>query len=142
MAWRIQCSNEGCKDKDTWAGNIVYLINDRLDKDGWILCGHCGNPGYIKKSFALQEKGEFWKPYLRGVIRLGNVGDVYQPFVFLVSYTSDETPRDVWFCYYKDTRSSGGRLKMGYGPGGPPVLKAKQVVGLIDKMRDVGVSFE
>ena len=155
-AWDIDCF-KGCEK--TWTGNILDLIKNHLDENGWILCGHCGNKGYIKKEFQLQEEGEFWKPCLTGVIRLGSKDkddkdDVYQPFVFLVSYKSEgsdkpeETPCDVWFCYYKDTRKYennrkiGGNLKMGYGPGGPPVLKANQVEGLVKTMRDLGVSFE
>ena len=38
---------------------------------------------------------------------------------------------DVWFAYYKDMRKQGGRLKMGYGPGGPPVFSAEEVLDLV-----------
>ena len=141
MPWHIQCCNDACK-KDTWAGNIDDLLNkDYLDADGWILCQHCHKPGYIKKEFKLQEEGGMWRPYLKGVFKLGDEGEVYQPFVFLVSYAPDETPMDVWFCYYKDTRPQGGKLKMGYGPGGPPVLGAGSVEWLVGRMRELGVSF-
>ena len=139
MAWRIQCSTKNCDD--TWAGNIVYLINDHLDEKGWIVCGHCRKSGYIEKRFRLQEGGT-WDPYLRGIIRLGDKGDVYQPFVFLVSGGANDSIGAAWFCYYKDTRKIGGRLKMGYGPGGPPVLGVKTVVGLVDTMRSLGISVD
>ena len=54
----------------------------------------------------------------------------------LVSYSADpeEPPEDVWFAYYKDTRKQGGRLKMGYGPGGPPVFSAEEVLDLVEQM--------
>ena len=141
MAWHIKCSNKEC-EKTTTAGNIVYLINYHLDENGWILCGHCGNKGYIEKHFDLQEEGETWDPYLRGIITLGNKDDVYQPFVFLVSDKPNAPIGAAWFSYYKDTRSSGGRLKMGYGPGGPPVLDVKTVAGLGDRMRSLGISVD
>jgi hypothetical protein len=34
----------------------------------------------------MQEVGEVWEPFLRGAIPLGESGDTYQPFVFLISY--------------------------------------------------------
>lgn len=44
---------------------------------------------------------------------------------------------DLWFSYYKDLRDhpradgSPGRLKMGYGPGGPPVIGKSQLLELL-----------
>lgn len=76
----------------------------------------------------VQEAGDRWEPFLRGAIRLGASGDTYQPFVFLVSYEPAGTVTDVWFSYYKDLRDSGCRLKLGYGPGGPPGLGAGDVL--------------
>ena len=84
----------------------------------------------------------WWKPYLRGIIPLGDKGDVYQPFIFLVSDGANDSIGAAWFCYYKDTRKDGGRLKMGYGPGGPPVLDVKTVAGLGDRMRSLGISVD
>ena len=98
--------------------------------------GHfkCGGPGFVERSFELQEPGERWEPYLKGAIPLGEPGDTYQPFVFLVSYKPDGPATDVWFSYYKDLRDTGGRLKLGYGPGGPPVLGSEQLLGLVKKL--------
>ena len=45
---------------------------------------------------------------------------------------------DVWFSYYKDLRDTGGRLKLGYGPGGPPVLGAVDVLKLVRQMVALG----
>ena len=140
MGWSIKCRDKDCGE-ETWARNIVELIEDHCDDMGWIRCAACNNAGYIKKSFDLQEPGEVWEPHLRGVIRLSDEpNDTYQPFVFLVSGTPNEQPSAVWFSYYKDTRTlAGGRLKLGYGPGGPPVLEASKVVELVDKLEERGL---
>ena len=136
MSWSIKCTDSKC-GKETWASNIVDLISSHRDKDGWFLC-QCGKNGYIEKSFKLQEHGETWEPYLRGIIPLGNPGDTYQPFVFLVSYKPHGPANDIWFSYYKDLRTSGGRLKLGYGPGGPPVLGKDSVIHLVRRLKDIG----
>lgn len=133
MGWLIRCCDENCAG-ETWAINIDDLIKKHCDKQGWFLCNNCGNAGYVEKKFKTQE-GEAWQPYLKGVICLGAPGNIYQPFVFLVSYALNEEPEDIWFSYYKDTRSMpGGKLKLGHGPGGPPVLKADQIVELVNIM--------
>jgi len=137
MGWTIQCSNKDCKT-ETWAANIVDLINDHTDENGWFFCSQCGSSGFIEKSFDLPEPDHTWEPYLRGVIRLGNPDDAYQPFVFMVSYEPDGKVNEIGFSYYKDTRGSGGRLKLGYGPGGPPVLGTGQLLSLLKKLCDLG----
>jgi hypothetical protein len=149
MAWQIDCGNPQCL-QPSWASNIAELIGSFCDNDGILICRNCKKPsGYIRKNFNLQEEGETWNPILRGVVKLGQVDDTYQPFVFLASYEGDEeegkppTPiidlpiTDLWFSYYKDLRShqrgdgSFGRLKMGYGPGGPPVIGIPQLLELL-----------
>jgi hypothetical protein len=91
MAWNIKCTDSDCAQQ-SWANNIVDLIANHRDGQGWFLCP-CGKHGYIEKHFELQEVGEVWKPNLRGVIPLGESGDTYQPFVFLLSYQrSGESP--------------------------------------------------
>ena len=52
----------------------------------------------------------------------------------MVGDCGDNPPGDVWFSYYKDLRPDGGRLKLGYGPGGPPVLDGESVVELMAHM--------
>jgi hypothetical protein len=97
MAWLIQCSDKKCKGQ-TWAKNIVDLIRLHCDEDGYFLCGQCKKPvGYVEKSFELQEIGEKWEPFLRGIIPQGSPGDSYQPFVFLVSYKPGSPVNNVWF---------------------------------------------
>ena len=136
-AWSIQCANNECGEV-TSPVNIADLLkgNGYRDDQGWFLCGTCGSSGYILKQFKLQEGGE-WKPYLRGLIQPPLYGDKeggYQPFAFLVSYSPEASPEDVWFAYYKDMRKQGGRLKMGYGPGGPPVFSVEDVLDLVSQM--------
>ncbi len=132
MGWQIKCTESDC-GQQSWANNIVDLIANHVDGKGWFLCS-CGKYGYIAKRFELQEPGEVWEPYLRGVIPLGESGDTYQPFVFLVSYEPSGDVTDIWFSYYKDLRSSGGRLKLGYGPGGPPVLGKASFLSLLSQL--------
>jgi hypothetical protein len=133
MAWNIKCTDLDC-GQETWVSNIVDLIEDHRNDGGWFQCPSCGENGHIKKEFKLQEVDGIWKPYLRGVIPLGRPGDTYQPFVFLISYTPSGEATDLWFSYYKDLRSSGGRLKLGYGPGGPPVLNKAKFLSLLSKL--------
>jgi len=71
MGWSIQCNDTSCKAY-TLATNIVDLIDNHTDKQGWFVCNQCGSSGFIEKSFDLQEPGHTWKPFLRGAIRLGD----------------------------------------------------------------------
>ena len=130
MSWSIECCDSQC-GKVSLAANIVDLIENHRDENGLFQCSACENRGYIEKSFSLQEPGETWEPYLKGILPLGEPGGTYQPFVFLVGGTAKDEPQHIWFSYYKDLRSIGGRLKLGYGPGGPPVLSIEQVLSLI-----------
>jgi len=134
MAYAVKCL-KGCLEI-SWPGNIIELLESR-DKRGFFKCA-CGHHGYIEKRFALQEKGETWEPYLRGAVVLGDQDHTYQPFVYLVSYSPDGPINDFWFAYYKDTRESGGRLKLGYGPGGPPVLSGDQLLSLLKELITIG----
>jgi hypothetical protein len=134
MGWLIKCPT--CRN-EARASNIVDLLTNHRDEDGWFLCSR-GHHGYIEKSFALQEAGDRWEPFLRGAIPLGTSDRTYQPFVFLVSYEPTGEVTDVWFSYYKDLRDTGGRLKLGYGPGGPPVLGATDVLKLVRRMLALG----
>lgn len=136
MGWTIKCHSKDCQEA-TWAENIVDLIQNYRNGEGWFTC-NCGHSGYIEKSFQFQEEGEVWEPYLRGIIPLGDTDDTYQPFIFIVSYTPDGDCKDVWFSYYKDLRSDGGKLKLGYGPGGPPVLSKDMVKLLLRSLKEVG----
>ncbi len=129
----IKCV-QGCDD--VRVDNVVQLLSHR-DDHGLFKCSK-RHDAYVEKSFALQEKGQRWEPFLRGAISLGEPGDTYQPFVYLVSDAPAGKIDDLWFAYYKDTWPTGGHLKIGYGPGGPPVLSTGQVRTLLAKVDDLG----
>ena len=63
---------------------------------------------------------------------------MYQPFEFLTSAGPEEDPSAIWFTRYQEMRTQGGRLKMGYGPGGPPVFEAKDIVDFVAGMIERG----
>lgn len=138
MVWIVNCTNENCGEV-TSAINIVELLNNCRNEEGWFICNACNSEGYIEKSFNLQEPGEVWAPNLIGALRLNeDEQDTYQPFVFLVSDNPNMPPNGVWFCYYKDTRLyPGGRLMLGHGPGGPPVLSFDQVRNLVEMLNQI-----
>lgn len=137
MVWVIKCTKH-CKDSSVKAWNIIELLEKR-DEQGVYFKAACGHPGYVEKHFEIQEKGESWEPFLRGAISLGQPKDTYQPFVYLVSYEPDGPINDIWFSYYKDMRATGGSLKLGYGPGGPPVLGSGDLLALIGRLIAIGV---
>ena len=139
MGWLITCSTARCS-QESWAFNVVDLIQNHRDENGWFQCSTCRGKGYIQKSFKLQEQGERWEPFLKGVIPLGKRGDTYQPCVFLVGYSPTDKPQEVWFRYYKDTRPTGGQLKFGDGPGGSPVLSINSVLSLVETMANGGLA--
>lgn len=136
MGWQIKCIDKNC-DCGNWASNIANLIEDCVDDNGWFISA-CGRRGFIEKDYNLQEQGETWKPFLLGAIRLfvRDENTTYFPFVFLVGNDPRENSNgpvtDIWFSYYKDLRGkNGGRLKLGYGPGGPPVLEKSMLIKTI-----------
>ncbi|MDD5457734.1 MAG: hypothetical protein PHV30_11995 [Candidatus Margulisbacteria bacterium] len=132
MSYKLFCLNTNCLVKQSYAENIVELIKIFVGKDYLFVCPSCSYNMYIEKHFHLQEDGETWNPFLRGIVPLGNQNDTYQPFIYLVSDEPQNIISSYWFCYYKDTRKQGGKLKLGYGPGGPPVLSIGQLKKLIN----------
>ena len=139
MGWSIECGYPQCL-QPSWASNIVELIGNFCDGDGLLVCPHCKKKsGYIGKKFDFPEEDETSEPILRGVMSSGQ-DNTYQPFVFPHVVSADEekgkpasslvdlTNTDIRLSYYKDLRGhqradgGPGRLKMGYGPGSPPVL--------------------
>ena len=136
MGYLIMCPKGCCS---LWAENVIELLKHR-DEHSLFMCP-CGHNGYVEKSFNLQEKDEHLESFLRGAISLGQAGETYQPFVYFVSDKPDGKIDDLWFAYYyKDTRANGGRLKVGYGPGRPPVLSTNQVRVLQKKAEELDVN--
>ena len=137
MGFWVSCANDACQ-KGSLATNIVDLLTRFIpahSQSRLFVCPSCQQAtAFVEKRFDTQE-GEEWAPYLRGAIRLAeDPAATYQPFVFLVSYHPAGSISDCWFSYYKDRRKEGGRLKMGYGPGGPPVLSHMQIVHLLREL--------
>jgi len=138
MSFRLTCSNNKCRSSQK-AKNIVDLISNYVGDDYFFKCPECSHDMHMAKSFNLQETGREWKPYLRGVVKLGIRGHSYQPFIFLCSREAATRISSCWFSYYKDLRSSGGRLKLGYGPGGPPNLQMKQIKKMVKVLRRMNI---
>lgn len=136
-AWPINCI-EGCGHV-TKPSNIVDLLENHVEEDGYFLCEECGSLGYIEKSLDLQE-GETVDIYLKGAIRLNDPEEPYQPFIFLYNEAPpDDSPCLAWFRYYKDLRSQGGALRMGDGPGGGPILDLSWVYNLCEELKRRGL---
>lgn len=122
MAYDIKCRSCGAV---TWADNIVNLLKEHADSTGRFLCATCQSVDtYIYRESPLQEgQGEYWRRWIKGVIRIETGGPTYSPYIFLTAESEDGPVSGLHFNYYKDTRSQqGGRLKHGHGPGGAPVL--------------------
>ena len=138
MPWDIQCNR--C-DQSTRAREIADLICNHRDKElGFFLCSACGSPGHIERRYKVQDPEESpWEPFLRGALlpKADRYGPSYQPFVFMVSGAPDGPIESAWFCYYKDLRKKkDGRLKMGHGPGGPPVFDFEDIEDLLDQSKE------
>ena len=130
MGYVMECS---CGHQ-TGAANIVDLIRSHTDPQGWLVCGQCNRPGaYIQRRSELQE-GELWERCIKGAIPVETDYPTYTPYVFLTAASPTDEPTGVHFNYYKDTRSDGGRLKHGHGPGGAPVLSLDELLQLLRKL--------
>lgn len=138
MAYDIECRS--CR-QHTWAGNIVDLLRDCMDERGKFVCQHCGGTDtFIYRKSKLQEEGEVWERWIKGVIRIDSGIETYCPYIFLTADSEDGEPTSLHFHYYKDTRSKpNGRLKHGHGPGGPPVLDNKHLFLIIDRLVSLGI---
>ena len=140
MGWSIACLGKREECGGGWASNIRELIEEHRDGNGWFRC-ECGGRGYISKAYDLQE-GDTWNPILVGAIRFNEnpaFDETYFPFIFLVAYCETEAETsDIWFSYYKDTRPDG-RLKMGHGPGGPPVVSKEELRDLVARLQSLDV---
>lgn len=136
MGYLIKCSS--CQ-QDTWAPNIVDLINDYLEKEsGKIKCLKCGSlQASIFQESILQE-GETWQRHIKGVIPIKTEFETYVPYIFLTAKKEDGEIDGIHFNYFKDTRKTGGRLKHGHGPGGAPVFAKDELFQLLEKLVTYG----
>lgn len=136
MPYTIKCPT--CRE-ETYAPNIIRLIDEHLDERGAIVCVSCGRAGaYIHLKSALQEKGRKWERYVKGVIRVPTRDPGYSPYALLIADGVRTQASAVQLCYFKDLRSRGGKLKHGHGPGGTPVLGKTELVQLLRRLAVYG----
>ncbi|MBM3335310.1 hypothetical protein FJY63_11670, partial [Candidatus Sumerlaeota bacterium] len=138
MGYDIQCRT--CKSI-TWARNIVDLVKAHTNQEGRFVCASCRNTDtFIYRESRLQEEGETWKRWVKGVITIVSDVETYTSYIFLTADAEDSPPTGLHFHYYKDTRSKpNGRLKHGHGPGGPPVLQNEDLFTIIRQLVSMNV---
>lgn len=119
------------------AANIVDLISIHTGRDGRLLCPKCRTPSAsILQVSTLQEGGEPWSRRVFAVLPLTHYGE-YSPYV-LLSRDVGTSAEGVQFCYYKDSRPSGGLLKHGHGPGGVPVFGKSDLLVALRMLGNLG----
>lgn len=133
----IKCGSKKCGEQ-TWAANIVDLINEHTEKNGKIQCTACGGlKASVNRESVLQEKGETWSRYIQGVIPIKTGHETYTPYVLLTAQSENGQLDGIHFNYFKDTRNEeGGSLKHGHGPEGAPVFSKQELFQLFDKLMD------
>jgi hypothetical protein len=138
MAYRIQCL---LCTKDTWAGNIVDLLDAHTDPSGRFICSQCG----AQDTYVQQITGRWetepdaeWREYIKGALRLGTASSSYTPYVFLTACTADGAVSGIRFSYYTDPGPTGRRTD-GPGPGSAPALTLMDVVQLLEKLGGLGL---
>jgi hypothetical protein len=137
MAYPIDCPTCGAKSR---AKDIVDLIKRHCSERHMIRCLKCGSDeAGIPRTSALQERGQVWQRFVRGIVPVRTASETYSPYVSLLSREATGEIDMVQISYYKDVRRRGGKLKHGHGPGGTPVLSKKQLLGLVADLREVGV---
>ena len=130
----------------TNAGTIHKLAL-HCNEDGWFVCSKCKQRGHIKTTFQQQENEVDTETPLREPYFLGLYGimreDVedrarnYYPFVFWMGNRPEGDATNMWFCYFKDTRTFQGNKSrteagpnMDNGPSRLPAFDFKQQVEL------------
>ena len=126
MKWPIECDDCG---QITLVPDIVELINHHLDDHGRILCGQCVKPGYIEKTYEIQENDTpHLKPYIRAIIpgtAKRDKAGTYRPLAFLASFAPDQEPQELWLSSVEDTRAKGGPPQDGTRPRRPPGVQCR-----------------
>lgn len=137
MGYLIKCSS--CHQQ-TWAPNIINLIKEHTENSGKIKCIGCGSSNAsVYRESKIQEKEEYWRRYIKGVIPIKTEFETYTPYIFLTAQAEDGEVNGIHFNYFKDTRNEGGgKLKHGHGPGGAPVFSKDELFQLLEKLIDYG----
>jgi len=149
-SWLINCNTCG----HVTDPGIIHKLASHCNEDGWFVCSKCKQRGHIKNTIQQHEKKEDPKaparePYLLGlcVIVRQDLQDRtrnYYPFVFWVGNSPEGDATNMWFCYYKDTRTfreterrREGNFEIEHGPDAPPVLYFKQYAKLIKAIFEI-----
>lgn len=141
MPYEINCRD--CKQL-TWASNIDDLIKEHIDSNGRFLCSRCDSINtFIYRESKLQERDEngepdIWQRWIKGIICIDSGIETFSPYIFITAESEEGEATGLHFHYYKDTRSQGGRLKHGHGPGGPPVLGINDLFFIIQHLVSIG----
>lgn len=141
MPYTIECRKCG---RQTVAPTIVNLIHDHTNPAGRFVCSGCKEQDtHIYRRSNLQEEGDIWERWIKGVIAIDSGIPTYCPYVFLIAESVDADVTALHFHYYKDTRAEpGGKLKHGHGPGGPPVLSVSDLFTILERLALVRHSSE
>ena len=138
MAYRIQCLL--CA-KNTWAGNIVDLLDAHTDARGRFMCAQCGARAtyvqQITRRWETEPDAE-WAGYIKGALRLGPASSSYTPYILLTARTADGAVSGIRFSYYKDPGPTGRRTD-GPGAGSAPALALTDVLQLLEKLGSLGL---
>jgi hypothetical protein len=138
MAFQIRCL---ICHADTWAGNVVELIDAHTNLCGRLICGDCGGTEtYVAQITGRWEKEpeEKFEEYIKGVIRIAADSSAYSPYVFLTAESAEGKATRIRFSHYKDP-GPNGRLTDGPGPGGATALTRDELRQLLVKLGAFGV---
>ena len=142
-SWLINCNKCGhVTDPGT-----IHKLALHCNEDGWFVCSKCKQRGQIKNTIQQEEKVDpktaSREPYLLGlcgIMRqdLNDRARNYYPFVFWVGHRPEGHATNMWFCYYKDTRTfkeaesrKEGDIEMDRGSGTLTARDFKQYAKLI-----------
>jgi len=122
----------------------VDLLKEHTDSMGKFVCSGCQSTDtFIYRESKLQEEGETWERWVKGVITIDSGIETYCPYIFLTADSEDGELTGLHFHYYKDTRQQqDGRLKHGHGPGGPPVLGINNLFHILKYLISTGIITE
>lgn len=134
MSVEIYCLDPQCSRKATYAKNLLDLVRNHTDDQGWIVC-KCGKHGYVGKNFDYSKSisNEFNPSIRAAILCKGEYGN-YHPCVFLVSQTPHSPLYQMWFYGIDENRMTG---KLNLGP--PPQFLSDNILPIISSLLDKGV---
>jgi len=138
MAYRIECHL--CRS-DTWAGNIVDLLDWHTDPRGRLVCEKCGATDtsiHTITGLWERESEAAWNGYIKGALRLPADSPTYVPYVFLTAEAPMGAVSRVRVSYYLNPGVTG-RLTDGPGPGSAPALTREDLFQLIERLGAFGI---